>query len=97
MHHRLPAEQLTGVFVRRWAVGAGRSRVIMERFASRADETAGRLGVDRRRRAQQDLLVSGLDAALAVGDRRIRGQVQWCSGRWPFAELWQEASRKGGS
>jgi hypothetical protein len=95
VHHRLPAERLTRAFVRRWAVGAGHSRVIMGRAPDLAHRLPRRLTVHQVRRALHDLLFGGLGAAFTIGDRRIRSHMQWWSGQGQFAELWRLVSRKG--
>lgn len=95
VHHRLPAERLTPAFVRRWAIGAGHSRVIMGRAPNLAHRLPGRLTVHQVRRALRDLLLGGLGAAFTIGDRRIRSHMQWWSGQGQLAELWRLVSRKG--
>jgi hypothetical protein len=94
VHHRLPAERLTTAFVRRWAIGAGHSRVIMGRPADLAHRLPARLWVHQVRQALRNLLLGGLGSAFTLGDRRIRSQIRWWSSRGQLAQLWYQALRK---
>ncbi len=85
VHHRLPAERLTRAFVRRWAIGAGKSRM---RMGSVDNQPASKRSLaGQLRRGVRDFFVGGWGAMTAKGDRRVHRQFQQWSGQGQIAEV----------